>query len=316
MMSFSFAKASRISSSRLSHSNDKALTPQSTFQQRKYCNETTKSSSATDKRSSGVTPQHFPFATYATGEGQTVLGRTLIKQRSNATTAKSTISAPKLASMLQMQTKQNVLKRTDLTADVFLSQPPLGHTEHKDAKAGCQQYFVNENGPSTFAVQFQSEYTHHSSLEEYVKVRKQQFHDQYEGGLIYPISLSPTLTSYLTKSKIPFEVLFYCLTKDQPAVGMMSLHLQTPGGFWDFSWISTADNIQINRNIYFGDMLKKIKIRWKSSPSVTKAETVSILAASTPALASPESSTSLPSPTSSTEPTSLVPTEDTVVEKH
>jgi hypothetical protein len=202
------------------------------------------------EKEKGVCMARFPWEAYVSGEGQRL--STFPKR-------------PKV--YIEIIRPPSDIEKKDETVDIFLEEAPIGHMENKEEAAvlGYNQLFSNKAGPSNFFLKFIPN-KEGIDLKKFMNNQKQQFFKRNDSVFVSPIYLNSSITTHIQKENIPFSGLYFItvLPNTSQAFGKLSLYLQTPGGFWDLSWISTVENIHLNKNIYFIDMLKRIRINWKN----------------------------------------------------
>jgi len=150
-------------------------------------------------------------------------------------------------------------KRTqDKTATVALAAPPEDHTEDAEAARthGLQYVWSKQDAvdPSVFTVSFIPK--EDPEIKQHIAEVKKEFYTAQPQGIISDIKLSPTLTSHLQKQHVPFASLLF---DAKEAHGKMAFVLQTPGGFWNLNWHSTAQKLYQD-NVPFAKMVKNVRV--------------------------------------------------------
>jgi hypothetical protein len=219
---------------------------------------------------------------------------------------------PQLSEEIQQQLAAFSLPKIryeDESATVLM-KVPKGHIEDAETatRHGFHKHFKRSgagivgihNEASTISVTFHprnqqasiedpSSLREEETLESFLEKQRMLFFLEEPTGLVSFVHLSPTLTSHLQQNHLPFQVLIFNDCMDtltrvfhhslqlKTNTPRMSLFVQTPGGFWEFAYHSSPNNLINNKfqKECFADMVKNIKIVLKSESSSLIASTLS-----------------------------------------
>jgi len=180
-----------------------------------------------------------------------------------------------------------------------IQKPPLGFIEQKNFAKMLHvcQYFADIGSPSAFITTHFTPLRTTKTLSEFLQRKNHLYFESHRNGAVSTISLSPNLiksinvphaaiyyhnTKFITTTSYneeellpkqttesPLQNFFHTFNKDRmEANGMMTFILQSPSGFWQFSWFDAIKTLELKKNHTFVDMLKKIQITTGSEPSL------------------------------------------------